>query len=211
MCDQTHEIPCTSACKGRACKFARLTFRGFDAAFSPRSANANLRGSEQPICSDVSNETRAPMSASASAGSSRTSDWIGAFKQKNAAAFSEILADNAVLEASVLYRPLVGREKLKLAFETASRIYETLEFTNEVSDGLRHYVEWRARAFGGLEMSGVTIITRNEAGTVAHLAIHHRPLAAVLRFSAEMSHRLAGAIDRSHFLAASDLPLAKRK
>lgn len=137
---------------------------------------------------------------------SDASDWKSAFKTQTSGGFGDALADDIVLEASVLYRPIAGRENVTLVMTCASKIYERLEFTKESADGQRRYVEWQAHAFGGVELKGVTIITRNDAGAIAHLAIHHRPLAAALRFSAELAGRLDGAIDDSHFLAASDLP-----
>jgi hypothetical protein len=58
-----------------------------------------------------------------------------------------------------------------------------------------------ARAFGSFEFDGVTVITRNEAGAISRIAVHHRPLGAVLRFSAEIGERLRGEIDPSYFWA----------
>ena len=48
--------------------------------------------------------------------------------------------------------------------EAASKIYESLEFTEQAAHGLRQYVEWKARAFDGVALLGVTVITRNDAG-----------------------------------------------
>jgi hypothetical protein len=65
-------------------------------------------------------------------------------------------------------------------------------------------VEWKAHAFGGKGLSGITVITRNAAGAITHLAAHHRPLGEALKFSAEIGRRLQGVIDASHFLQAED-------
>jgi hypothetical protein len=81
-----------------------------------------------------------------------------------------------------MYWPVSGRENVKRVMEAASKIYESLQFTDQAVDGRRQYLEWKARAFGDIGMSGVTVITRNEAGAIAHLAIHHRPLGGALRF-----------------------------
>ena len=82
--------------------------------------------------------------------------------------------------------------------------------TDQAVDGRRQYLEWKARAFGGIGMSGVTVITPSEAGAIARMAIHHRPLGGALRFSAEIGQVLQGVIDGSHFLAAEDLPRTAR-
>jgi hypothetical protein len=41
---------------------------------------------------------------------------------------------------------------------------------------------------------GVTVITRNDAGAILHLAIHHRPLGGALKCAGLVSHQKANAI-----------------
>src|SRR5262249_12989611 len=91
----------------------------------------------------------------------------------------------------------------KCVMEAASKIYEDLEFTEQATDG-HQYVEWKAHAFGGKDLSGITVITRNAAGAITHLAIHHRPLGEALKFSSEIGRRLQGVIDASYFLQAEE-------
>jgi pimeloyl-ACP methyl ester carboxylesterase len=136
----------------------------------------------------------------------QASDWKGAFSQQSAAAFGETFAEDVVLEASVLLGPARGREGVKRIMEAASKIYEFLEFTDQAVDGPRQYLQWRARAFGGIEIDGVTIITRNSSGAIARIAIHKRPLSAVLLFSAALGRSLRGNADADNFLSADDLP-----
>jgi Alpha/beta hydrolase family/SnoaL-like domain len=137
-------------------------------------------------------------------------DWTGAFAKRSATAFADAFAEDVVLDATVLYRPVSGREAVKQVMEAASKIYESLEFTDQAADGHRQYVEWKAHAFGGVPLRGVTIITRNEAGAISRLAIHHRPLNAAMLFAAEIGQRLQGVVDASHFLAVADLPHTNR-
>jgi hypothetical protein len=134
----------------------------------------------------------------------RSQAWREAFARRSEEDFVEALADDVVLEASVLYRPIEGRDRVKHAMGIASRIYDSLVFTHEASSGARTYVEWEATAFGGMTMSGVTILTKDESGRIVNARIHHRPLGAALRFSAEMRKRVPGAIDPSHFYGGSD-------
>lgn len=129
----------------------------------------------------------------------RPQGWTDAFAQKSADAFGEVFTEDVVLEASVLTRPVEGRDQVKRVMGTASSIYESLRFTKEIVDGPRTYLEWQATAFGGLPIEGVTILTKNADGQALRVAIHHRPLGAVLRFSAELRTRLAGEIDADHF------------
>jgi SnoaL-like protein len=139
------------------------------------------------------------------ASAANAADWQEAFARRSASAFASAFAEEVVLEASTLYRPVSGRENVKRVMETASRIYEDLDFTEQAADGHHQYVAWKAHAFGGKSLSGITVITRNAAGAITHLAIHHRPLGEALKFSAEIGRRLQGVIDASYFLQAEDL------
>jgi hypothetical protein len=72
-----------------------------------------------------------------------------------------------------------------------------------VSAGERTYLEWQATAFGGMDLEGVTILTKDAAGRIVRAAIHHRPLGSALRFSAELRERLAGVVDADCFYEAT--------
>lgn len=133
-------------------------------------------------------------------------DWQQAFKKQSADAFAATFAEDVQLEAGVMFMPVRGRDNIKQVMEAASKIYEHLEFVAHATIGNDQYLQWEARAFGGIEISGVTIITRNEWKAIQNVAIHHRPLGAALKFSVAIGERLAGKIDSSHFLAAGDLP-----
>ena len=125
--------------------------------------------------------------------------WTRAFEAKSSSAFADAFAADIVLEASVLTRPVVGVEHVKAVMGAASRIYEALAFTHEATRGSRSYLEWEAQAFGGERLYGITILTKNEQGSIVRAAIHHRPLGAALRFSAELGQRLQGELDASYF------------
>ncbi|MDM0117467.1 alpha/beta hydrolase [Variovorax sp. J22R133] len=138
--------------------------------------------------------------ASVNAGAEvRQQGWTQAFAQKSADTFAEAFASDIVLEASVLAEPVAGREQVKAVMAEASQIYESLAFTNEATKGKRTYLEWSAKAFGGVQLFGITILTKDDDGKVVHAAIHHRPLNAALKFSAELGRRVHGRIDASHF------------
>jgi pimeloyl-ACP methyl ester carboxylesterase len=136
-------------------------------------------------------------------------DWKGAFAKRSATAFADAFDEDVVLEATTMFKSVGGRENVKRVLEAASKIYESLEFTNQASAGPRQYVEWKARAFSGVDLDGVTVITRNEAGAICRIAIHHRPLQSVLLFSKEMGKRLQSVVDPSHFLEATSLSQSK--
>ncbi|WP_082902700.1 alpha/beta fold hydrolase [Paraburkholderia ginsengiterrae] len=140
--------------------------------------------------SDASNAAGAPV---------KPQGWTRAFEAKSQDSFADAFAPDVVLEASVLVKPVSGVDQVKAVMTTASKIYEALAFTHEARNGLRDYLEWEVQAFGGERMRGVTVLTKNAAGKIEHIAIHHRPLSGALKFSAEMSRRLQGQVDASHF------------
>ncbi|MEH2084692.1 MAG: hypothetical protein V7K89_33390 [Nostoc sp.] len=125
--------------------------------------------------------------------------WTQAFADKLESSFADAFADNVILEASVLVRPIEGRDCVKSVMATASKVYEALTFTRQVESAQQTYLEWEAKAFGGQSLSGVTILIKNPDGLIVHIAIHHRPLGAVLRFSIEMGERLKGKIPPDYF------------
>jgi hypothetical protein len=129
--------------------------------------------------------------------------WTRAFEEKTAGSFADSFAPGIVLEASVMAKPAEGIEQVKAIMAAASGIYEALGFTDRATDGPRTYLEWEARAFGGEKLSGVTILTKGEDGKIVRAAIHHRPLGAALKFSAELARRLDGVVDASHFHRAA--------
>ncbi len=134
------------------------------------------------------------------AGGATAAGWRQAFAEQSRASFADTFADDVVLDATTLVEPVAGREAVATVLGVASSIYETLEFTAETTNGPTSYVQWRATAFGGMAIRGITILERDAEGRIVAAAIHHRPLGAVLRFSAEIRDRLAGAIPSTHFL-----------
>ena len=130
-------------------------------------------------------------------------DWTRAFEQKSVTAFADAFAADIVLEASALAKPVIGAEQVTAVMAAASTIYEALAFTREATSGLRTYLEWEAQAFGGVKLSGITILTKNEQGKIVRAAIHHRPLGGLLKFSAELGRRVHGKVDAAHFFSAA--------
>jgi pimeloyl-ACP methyl ester carboxylesterase len=129
----------------------------------------------------------------------RPHGWTQAFADKSEDSFAEAFAEDVVLEASALQRPAAGRDLVKSIMAAASNIYESLVFTHEASQGARTYLEWEATAFGGLKLFGITVLTKDGDGRIVRAAIHHRPLGALQRFSAELRRVLDGTVDPDYF------------
>jgi hypothetical protein len=125
--------------------------------------------------------------------------WAGAFSDESESSFGEKFAPSVKLEATALARTVEGRERVQTVMGAASRIYETLEFTHHAQEGQRSYLEWTARLRGGEPVSGITVLTSDPDGKILNIAIHHRPLPTMLRFSAMLGQDLAGKIEPSMF------------
>ena len=132
----------------------------------------------------------------------RAAGWRRGFAEQSQTTIADQFADEIVLEASTLVKPIEGKQRVAATLAAASSIYESLEFTAQAHDTSTSYLRWRATAFGGMEIRGITVLERDARGKVIAAAIHHRPLDAVLRFSAEIRDRLAGVIPAEHFLQA---------
>jgi hypothetical protein len=125
--------------------------------------------------------------------------WTVAFKNRSTEAFEAAMAPDVVLNASVLVKPIAGRDLVKICMGTASTMYEHLAFVAQDKSEGRTWLEWKARTFSGVELAGVTVLELNEAGKITSIGIHHRPLEGLLKFSAELGRRTKGKIDPSHF------------
>src|ERR1700744_317116 len=117
--------------------------------------------------------------------------------------FADQFADHIVLEATTLAKPVKGKHSVAAVLAAASSIYESLEFTAEAQRAKTTYLHWRATAFGGIQIDGVTVLERYGSGNIVAAAIHHRPLGPVLRFSAEIRDELVGVIPADCFLRES--------
>jgi pimeloyl-ACP methyl ester carboxylesterase len=125
--------------------------------------------------------------------------WAQAFGDQTEGGFTEKFDPSIVFEASVMTARVEGRERVAIILGAASRLYEALEFTHRAQDGNHSYMEWTARLHGGEPVSGITVLTTNASGKIVGIAIHHRPLPSLLRFSAELRQALAGKIEPALF------------
>jgi hypothetical protein len=103
--------------------------------------------------------------------------------------FSRAFASDVVLEASVLSRPIVGPMGLWGFFQATRAMYDRIGFTHEIGTGARTCLEWEG-VFAGKPVAGVTIITRDDRGTITSVRLHHRPFDQVVAFAETISRHL---------------------
>src|SRR5215831_13620219 len=102
--------------------------------------------------------------------------WTVAFKKRSTEAFEAALAPDVVLDTSGLFKPIVGRDLVKICMAAASSLYEHLDFFAQAKSEGRTWLEWKARTFSGIDCAGVTVLETNAAGKITSISIHHRPL-----------------------------------
>jgi hypothetical protein len=129
-------------------------------------------------------------------------DWIAIVRKNGSPEFAAAFVERPILRASVLRNPCVGAESIGAFFAVASQMYDTLTFTNETVDAGKTYLEWEGKLFG-LDVFGITILTRDPAGLIESVRLYHSPLHVLARFSTELESRLSGKLDPSVFGATA--------
>lgn len=126
--------------------------------------------------------------------------WTKAFATRTAAAFREKLADDVVLEASVLPKPVVGKEYVGAILEVASNHYKYCDFIEHAQSSNGHtFLEWELETGWGVKMGGVTLIKYDENGKIKWVGIHHRPFYSNLLLSDFLGDALIGVVPRDYF------------
>lgn len=129
---------------------------------------------------------------------SPASRWGDSFADPSGATFAEIVSADVGLEGSVFALPIRGRQAVWATLRAAADIYDTLTFTSDAEHDGRAYLDWTATALG-LRIAGITVLYFDQSGRVATIALYHRPLGAVIAFSAELGRRLTGQVSADHF------------
>ena len=127
--------------------------------------------------------------------------WAKALGDDSGAIFREVVAPHVRLEGSIFATPVDGREKVWASLRTAGGITDALSFTYESAAPDRSYLEWELEALAQ-RFQGVTVLTFDSSGLIDNVAIHHRPLGALLAFSAEMGRRLGDSVGPGVFYHA---------
>jgi len=134
--------------------------------------------------------------------------WTAALRDESGVTFAQVAAPHVRLEGSIFAIPIDGREKVWTSLRAAGGITDTLSFTHESAAPGRSYLEWELEALGQ-RFQGVTILTLDGTGLIDNVALHHRPLGAVLAFSAEMGRRLGNSLGPGVFYQAPRQPTAE--
>ncbi len=124
--------------------------------------------------------------------------WMEILQRKSLAEFARAFSLNVVIEASVLPSALTGVHDVRAFFEATKKMYTTVGFTFESTDGPRTLLGWDGE-FAGEPVAGITVLEHDTDGRIGAIHLHHRPLSAVLAFSTELGRRLEGQLDGDPF------------
>jgi hypothetical protein len=119
----------------------------------------------------------------------RIETWASVFADASGAGFSGMAVPDVVLEGSIFPARIRGRENVFRTMGLAASLYDNLEFVHQAVLPDRTYMEWEGSAFG-LAIAGVTALSIDPEGWLTRIALHHRPLGVVERFSVELKARL---------------------
>jgi hypothetical protein len=119
--------------------------------------------------------------------------WRSALGDESGATFAEVVAPHVRLEGSIYATPIDGRDKVWTTMRTAAEITDTLSFTHESTAQDRTYLEWEQEGLGQ-RIAGVTVLAFDGSGLIVNVALHHRPLGAVLAYSAELGRRVRNTV-----------------
>jgi hypothetical protein len=120
--------------------------------------------------------------------------WLEILHRPGLAEFAGAFSSGVTIEASVLPSALIGAHDVRAFFETTKKIYSSVGFTFESTVGPRTFLGWEGQ-FAGQQVAGITVLERDADGRISAIHLHHRPLPAVLAFSAELARRLEGQLD----------------
>jgi hypothetical protein len=115
-------------------------------------------------------------------------------------AWLDRLADDVILEGSVMNGSVRGPEAVRTILGHARTLYEYQDFSFAGEFGAHGFLEDYTCRVQGEPIGSVVVITRNDAGQTERIVVSHRPRSSVLLFSRLMGEKLAGTPYREHFL-----------
>ena len=93
------------------------------------------------------------------------------------------LAEDATLEATVLKRPIEGKQNILALLKHAVPLYDFQDFTYRGDFGSDFFMESYRAEIRGTPIECSVLVHRNAAGEADSILISHRPLDAALLFS----------------------------
>ena len=107
-------------------------------------------------------------------------------------AIRELLADEVVFNSPVTYKPFEGREVVAQVLAFAAATFEDFRYVDEVADGDRVALIFRARV-GDRELQGLDLVHTDADGRIDELTVMVRPMSGLVALGEAMSVKVAAA------------------
>jgi SnoaL-like domain len=131
-----------------------------------------------------------------------------AFERKDLAAAVATLAPDVVLHSPILERPAFeGRDAVGDLLGAVMATFEDLRYTLEADSGATQTLAFHARV-RGREVDAVDLLRVDDAGLIAEITVHIRPMAGLAWVAAALGPHLARGPVQRVLIAAFATPLA---
>jgi hypothetical protein len=107
-------------------------------------------------------------------------------------AMRELLADDVVFNSPVAHKPFQGREVVAQVLAFAAATFEDFRYVDEVADGDRVALIFRARA-GDRELQGLDFIHIDADGLIDELTVMVRPMSGLVALGEAMGAKVVAA------------------
>jgi len=108
------------------------------------------------------------------------------------AALRDLLADGVVFNSPVAHKPYRGREVVAQVLAFAAATFEDFRYVDEVGDGDRVALIFRARV-GDREVHGLDLVHTDADGQVDELTVMVRPMSGLVALGEAMNARFVAA------------------
>jgi ketosteroid isomerase-like protein len=115
-----------------------------------------------------------------------------AVESRDLDAMRELLADDVVFHSPVAHKPFEGREVVAQVLAFAAATFEDFRYADEVADGDRVALIFRARV-GDRELQGLDFLRTNADGLIEELTVMVRPMSGLVALGEAMAAKLAAA------------------
>jgi hypothetical protein len=107
-------------------------------------------------------------------------------------AMRELLADDVVFNSPVAHHPFEGRDVVAQVLAFAAATFEDFRYIDEVADGDRVALIFRARV-GDRQLEGLDFVHTNADGLIDALTVMVRPMSGLVALGEAMGAKITGA------------------
>ncbi len=107
-------------------------------------------------------------------------------------ALTACLAEDVVFNSPVAFKPFEGRDSVGQVLHFAATTFEDFRYVDEVADGDRVALIFRARV-GDKELQGLDLLHTDDDGLIDELTVMVRPLSGAIALAEAMGPKVLGA------------------